>query len=84
MARDCALLTLVRIYSLDNFFSGPDDIINRFPVRIDSEQVLFLVEHRPLTRYHDPYEYDTEINEFKNAVLLDTVYYLPCIASILR
>ncbi|XP_016566824.1 putative F-box/kelch-repeat protein At1g20790 [Capsicum annuum] len=50
-----------------------DDIINRFLVWIDSEQVLFLVEHRPLTRYHDPYEYDTEINEFKKAALLDPV-----------
>nr|AAU90336.1 F-box protein interaction domain containing protein [Solanum demissum] len=61
-------------HTLDNFVLGPDGNIIGFPVWIDSKQVSFLVR-RPPTQYHDLYEYDTNINVYKNVAVLDTVDY---------
>ncbi|KAK4362692.1 hypothetical protein RND71_017933 [Anisodus tanguticus] len=55
----------------DNFVSGPYGFINGFPVLIDSERVFFLLE-RPLTIYHDVYEYDTELNGYRKTAKLHT------------
>ncbi|XP_055826204.1 putative F-box/kelch-repeat protein At1g20790 [Solanum dulcamara] len=60
--------------TFDNFVLSPEGTIIGFPVWIDSKQVSFLVE-RLSTQYHDLYEYDTEINKYKNAAVLDTVNY---------
>ncbi|XP_059288906.1 putative F-box/kelch-repeat protein At1g20790 [Lycium ferocissimum] len=56
---------------LENFVSGPDGIINGFPVLIDSKRVFFVVEH-PLAMY-DLYEYDTEISGYKKASVLSII-----------
>ncbi|KAH0689916.1 hypothetical protein KY289_017274 [Solanum tuberosum] len=61
-------------HTLDNFVLGPDGNIIGFPVWIDSKQVSFLVR-RPPTQYHDLYEYDANINVYKNVAVLDTVDY---------
>ncbi|XP_015167020.1 uncharacterized protein [Solanum tuberosum] len=61
-------------HTLDNFVLGPDGNIIGFPVWIDSKQVSFLVR-RPPTQHHDLYEYDTNINVYKNVAVLDTVDY---------
>ncbi|XP_049396662.1 uncharacterized protein LOC125860696 [Solanum stenotomum] len=61
-------------HTLDNFVLGLDGNIIGFPVWIDSKQVSFLVR-RPPTQYHDLYEYDTNINVYKNVAVLDTVDY---------
>ncbi|KAJ8554094.1 hypothetical protein K7X08_024772 [Anisodus acutangulus] len=58
-------------HTLDNFVSGPYGFINGFPVLIDSKRVFFLLE-RPLTIYHDVYEYDTELNGYRKTAKLHT------------
>ncbi|XP_047264660.1 putative F-box/kelch-repeat protein At1g20940 [Capsicum annuum] len=60
-------------HTLDNFISRPDDgFVTGFPVWIDSKQVSFL-KHIPTTRLHDLYEYDTEINGYRQGEAWDTV-----------
>ncbi|KAJ8554069.1 hypothetical protein K7X08_024747 [Anisodus acutangulus] len=74
-------------HTLDNFVSGPDGFINGFPVLIDSKHVFFLLE-RPLTIYHNVYEYDTELNGYRKTAKLRTkadysMYsYNPTLASV--
>ncbi|KAM3381451.1 putative F-box/kelch-repeat protein [Capsicum galapagoense] len=59
-------------HTLDNFISRPDDgFVTGFPVWIDSKQVSFL-KHIPTTRLHDLYEYDTEINGYRQGEAWDS------------
>ncbi|XP_027767796.1 uncharacterized protein LOC114074076 [Solanum pennellii] len=61
-------------HTLENFVLSPDGDIIGFPVWIDSKKVSFMVQ-RPPTQYHDLYEYDTNINGYKNVAVLDKVDY---------
>ncbi|WMV24354.1 hypothetical protein MTR67_017739 [Solanum verrucosum] len=61
-------------HTLDNFLLGLDGHSICIPVWIDNKQVSFLVR-RPPKQYHDLYEYDTNINVYKNVAILDIVDY---------
>nr|XP_025883748.1 uncharacterized protein LOC112940184 [Solanum lycopersicum] len=61
-------------HTLEKFVLSPDDDIIVFLVWIDNKKVSFLVQ-RPPTQYHDLYEYDTNINGYKNVAVMDKVDY---------
>jgi len=43
---------------------------------MDSQQASVFFVRRPLTLYHDVYDFDTNINEYINVTVLDTFYFL--------
>lgn len=60
--------------TLDNFILGPDSYIIGF-FSMDSQQASVFFVRRPLTLYHDVYDFDTNINEYINVTVLDTFYF---------